>query len=349
MDLLKTVLLYMTMVFATSVQNMPEPSQMVIAPTETPYVQATATPTVTPTPKPSPVPTINITPNPEYKTIQMGDNGDRVRELQEKLAAYGYYTGDIDGRFGNQTRRAVESFQYQHGLSADGIAGRRTLTVLYESDEVRYAPQTSATPAPDAAAVTPIPGAVELTAALSSFEPISTAEPAASAAAATPANSHAPTAAPSPIAAPTATPEPKFLPMEGYTIHVNGQTASLQTQLETALLPYRYGDKLYLPLREVLASAGISVISSSSLDQEELALALGNDLIRLSYTENQAGEPIDLRAYRNGEEQILPGRDIRQADGVVYVPDECLESLLALSVTTDEMAQSVLVTIPAVE
>ena len=99
----------------------------------------------------------------------------------------------------------------------------------------------------------------------------------------------------------------------------------------------------------MLASAGISVISSSSLDQEELALALGNDLIRLSYTENQAGEPIDLRAYRNGEEQILPGRDIRQADGVVYVPAECLESLLALSVTTDEMAQSVLVTIPAVE
>ena len=45
------------------------------------------------------------------------------------------------------TRRAVEQFQYQHGLSADGMAGRVTLTVLYESGQVRMSP-TAATPAP---------------------------------------------------------------------------------------------------------------------------------------------------------------------------------------------------------
>ena len=61
------------------------------------------------------MPTIDITPNPEYGTLQVGDRGDEVRRLQEELARYGYYEGDIDGVYGNQTRRAVEQFQYQHG------------------------------------------------------------------------------------------------------------------------------------------------------------------------------------------------------------------------------------------
>lgn len=70
------------------------------------------------------MPTIDITPNPEYGTLQVGDRGDEVRRLQEELARYGYYEGDIDGVYGNQTppRRGAQ-FQYQHGLSADGMAG----------------------------------------------------------------------------------------------------------------------------------------------------------------------------------------------------------------------------------
>ena len=154
MDLLKTILVYMSMVVAASVQNAPDPGAMPAydEPTPTPYVQAapTAIPTATATPRPTPVPTIDITPNPEYGTLQVGDRGDEVRRLQEELARYGYYEGDIDGVYGNQTRRAVEQFQYQHGLSADGMAGRVTLTVLYESNQVRMSPP-AVTPAPSAA------------------------------------------------------------------------------------------------------------------------------------------------------------------------------------------------------
>ena len=153
MDLLKTILVYMSMVVVASVQNAPDPGSVPAydEPTPTPYVQAAPTPTSTPTatPKPTPVPTIDITPNPEYSTLQVGDKGDEVRRLQEELARYGYYEGDIDGVYGNQTRRAVEEFQYQHGLSADGMAGRITLTVLYESGQVRLSP-SAATPAPSA-------------------------------------------------------------------------------------------------------------------------------------------------------------------------------------------------------
>ena len=151
MDLLQTILVYMAMVYASSVQSAPVPEVIpsLDLPTPTPIVEQVNTPTPAPTPSPTPVPTIDITPNPEYGTIRVGDNGDEVRAMQEKLAELGYYTGDVDGRFGNQTRRAVQQFQYQHGLSVDGIAGRRTLTVLYESDEVRPAP-VAETPAPSA-------------------------------------------------------------------------------------------------------------------------------------------------------------------------------------------------------
>ena len=59
MDLLKTILVYMSMVVAASVQNAPDPGAMPAydEPTPTPYVQAapTATPTATATPRPTPV------------------------------------------------------------------------------------------------------------------------------------------------------------------------------------------------------------------------------------------------------------------------------------------------------
>lgn len=143
MDLLRTILVYMSMVFVSSVQNAPEPTIMPPStPTPAAYVVTTPSPTPTPepTPSPTPVPTPEITPNTEYKTIKVGDRGDEVKKLQRRLAELGYYTGDIDGSYGNQTRRAVERFQYYHGLSADGIAGKNTLTVLYEYNDVVSAP-----------------------------------------------------------------------------------------------------------------------------------------------------------------------------------------------------------------
>jgi len=113
--------------------------------------QAAPTPSATPTLKPTPVPTPDITPNVAYKTIKVGDSGDSVAQMQRRLAELGYYSGDIDGRFGNQTRRAVERFQYNNGLSADGIAGRNTLTILYEYEKVVLSTDSGAspTPAPD--------------------------------------------------------------------------------------------------------------------------------------------------------------------------------------------------------
>ena len=51
---------------------------------------------------------------------------DEVRKLQNRLAAYGYYDGDLDGIVGSQTIAAVKKFQTEHGVKADGMWGHNT-------------------------------------------------------------------------------------------------------------------------------------------------------------------------------------------------------------------------------
>jgi len=70
------------------------------------------------------------TTNPN--TLKYGDSGSRVSEMQTALKKLGYYTGTVDGRFGAGTQRAVIAFQKANGLKADGLAGTRTLELLYE-------------------------------------------------------------------------------------------------------------------------------------------------------------------------------------------------------------------------
>ncbi|MBB3020627.1 N-acetyl-anhydromuramyl-L-alanine amidase AmpD [Microvirga lupini] len=53
-----------------------------------------------------------------------------VAEIQRALLARGYDPGPIDGDLGPKTRKAVEAFQREHGLKADGIAGPVTLGAL---------------------------------------------------------------------------------------------------------------------------------------------------------------------------------------------------------------------------
>lgn len=61
---------------------------------------------------------------------KMGSTGGEVSEIQSILKQQGYYTGNVDGIYGTQTRNAVISFQKANGLTADGIAGEKTLAAL---------------------------------------------------------------------------------------------------------------------------------------------------------------------------------------------------------------------------
>ena len=59
-----------------------------------------------------------------------GSRGAEVTQIQTKLKRWGYYKGNVDGIYGAQTVEAVKYFQRKNGLSADGIAGKRTLEAM---------------------------------------------------------------------------------------------------------------------------------------------------------------------------------------------------------------------------
>jgi peptidoglycan hydrolase-like protein with peptidoglycan-binding domain len=47
-------------------------------------------------------------------------------DVQKALKNAGFYKGTVDGKLGQQTKKAIESFQRKHNLTADGVIGRRT-------------------------------------------------------------------------------------------------------------------------------------------------------------------------------------------------------------------------------
>lgn len=59
--------------------------------------------------------------NPPPPSLQRGSQGPAVAELQERLAAAGFFPGQHDGVFGRATRGAVYAFQKVYGLERTGI------------------------------------------------------------------------------------------------------------------------------------------------------------------------------------------------------------------------------------
>lgn len=66
----------------------------------------------------------------QYETLRPGAQGEAVHALQSGLKALGYPV-EVDGKYGRQTTEFVSAFQRQNRLTADGLAGDRTLTELY--------------------------------------------------------------------------------------------------------------------------------------------------------------------------------------------------------------------------
>ena len=65
-------------------------------------------------------------------TLKKGASGSNVKDLQKQLIALGYSCGSkgADGKFGDDTLKAVKQFQKDQGLKADGIVGKDTWTAL---------------------------------------------------------------------------------------------------------------------------------------------------------------------------------------------------------------------------
>ncbi len=73
------------------------------------------------------------TPAPE---MRRGSTGEEVKRLQARLKELGYYPGEIDGLFYNETVEAVTAFQQANQLTPDGIVGERTREILYSENAV---------------------------------------------------------------------------------------------------------------------------------------------------------------------------------------------------------------------
>ena len=65
-----------------------------------------------------------------YTLSKIGSRGNEVRQIQKKLRELGYYKGGVDGIYGTNTQKAVKSFQKSCGITADGVAGPKTLKYL---------------------------------------------------------------------------------------------------------------------------------------------------------------------------------------------------------------------------
>jgi len=66
-------------------------------------------------------------------TCGPGDSGSAVKKVQKRLKKLGYYSGSIDGDYGNGTKNAVKSFQKRNGLTANGKVNSKTLSKLNSS------------------------------------------------------------------------------------------------------------------------------------------------------------------------------------------------------------------------
>ena len=96
----------------------------------------------------------------ELTTLRRGDKSAQVMVMQQYLMELGYLSTQPDGQFGAGTERAVKLFQEANGLTADGVAGKGTLSILYSGSAVAYGGSSGGSPSSGsspAATATPKP------------------------------------------------------------------------------------------------------------------------------------------------------------------------------------------------
>lgn len=77
---------------------------------------------------------LGIVPPPVAPTVTEATGGALVaptpEQIQTALKNAGYYTGDIDGKIGPKSKKAIMDFQIDNGLEADGKVGPKTWAKL---------------------------------------------------------------------------------------------------------------------------------------------------------------------------------------------------------------------------
>ena len=90
-------------------------------------------------------------------------------------------------------------------------------------------------------------------------------------------------------------------------------------------LPTYQDGTIFLPLEDVLGAAGLNVIVDDSIDGVSMAFATENGIIRLNYTEDQQGNPVELKAQNQNGEVFLTNPAMLKIGETVYFSAETLE------------------------
>ncbi len=76
-------------------------------------------------------------PTVAAKSLKPGQEGDAVVSLRNRLTEMGYLRRGIGASFDGNMQKAVQKFQEDHGLNADGVAGPSTIKQINVSAEAR--------------------------------------------------------------------------------------------------------------------------------------------------------------------------------------------------------------------
>jgi len=79
---------------------------------------------------------LNVDDEKNIPTLRRGSQVDEVADLQMLLNSKFGYELEVDGNFGKATETAVKDFQKKHGLTADGVVGKKTWAALGVSPEI---------------------------------------------------------------------------------------------------------------------------------------------------------------------------------------------------------------------
>ena len=74
----------------------------------------------------------------QYITVDLGDSGEEVKALQERLSQLGYFSGGVSGVFDEATKAAVKRFEQTYGIMQTGIATPAFQSALYAADAPVY-------------------------------------------------------------------------------------------------------------------------------------------------------------------------------------------------------------------
>lgn len=224
--------------------------------------------------------------------LQAGDTGYEVLQLQKRLQALQYYTGDLDSSYSSSVTTAVKAFQTAASLTVNGTAGPVTQTRLFASD-APTAPSPTPTVAPTAAPTatpTPIPGETVTPTPAPTASP--TPEPTA-----TP--TPAPTAGPTPT--PTPTPPPAPAPASTVTtLQLNSKSTAVKN-LEKRLVALGYHYALPTTLYDSITvasvkafqkRAGLTVTGKADAVTQERLTASSAPRSATSYQQGSSGSNV---------------------------------------------------------